>query len=172
MDAVQVEPVVPTIGLTAGRDADITARIKASASYTPSIWVAYSGYKEYPTTPHTLPVFKCPYMVVPLFCGSLSMVMGSCPSVSMVEPHLTAGDLNAVGGGVSSIGPPGISFTACLASNSFTVGGLVIWASATGTSIQVCLGRLRTGVITTICRVLAHGIDYLSPAKNPPMSGP
>ena len=48
MDAVQVEPVVPTIGLTAGRDANITARIKVSASCTPLIWVAYSGYKEYP----------------------------------------------------------------------------------------------------------------------------
>ena len=54
MDAVQVEPVVPTIGLTAGRDADITAGIKVSASCTPLIWVAYSGYREYPTTPHTL----------------------------------------------------------------------------------------------------------------------
>ena len=32
MDAVQVEPVVPTIGLTAGRDADITAGIGISAS--------------------------------------------------------------------------------------------------------------------------------------------
>ena len=54
MDAVQVESVVPTIGLTAGRDADITARIKVSASCTPLIWVAYSGYREYPTMPHTL----------------------------------------------------------------------------------------------------------------------
>ena len=42
MDAVQVEPVVPTIGLTAGRDADITAGIGISASCTPLIWVAYS----------------------------------------------------------------------------------------------------------------------------------
>ena len=39
MDAVQVEPVVPTIGLTAGRDADITARIGISASCIPLIWV-------------------------------------------------------------------------------------------------------------------------------------
>ena len=54
MDAVQVEPVVPTIGLTAGRDADITARIGISASCIPLIWVAYSSYKEYPMTPHTL----------------------------------------------------------------------------------------------------------------------
>ena len=54
MDAVQVEPVVPTIGLTAGRDAEITARIRVSASCTLLIWVAYSSYKEYPTTPHPL----------------------------------------------------------------------------------------------------------------------
>ena len=54
MDAVQVEPVVPIIGLTAGRDADITAGIKVSASCTLLILVAYSGHKEYPTTPHTL----------------------------------------------------------------------------------------------------------------------
>ena len=78
MDAVQVEPVVPTIGLTAGRNADITARIKVSASYTPLIWVAYSSYQEYPTTPHTLPVFKCPYMVVPLVCGLLLVCSYSC----------------------------------------------------------------------------------------------
>ena len=54
MDAVQVKPVVPTIGLTAGRDAEITARIRVSASCTPLIWVAYSSFKEYPTTPHPL----------------------------------------------------------------------------------------------------------------------
>ena len=54
MDAVQVEPVVPTIGLTAGRDAEITAGIRVSASCTPLIWVAYSGYKEYPMMPHPL----------------------------------------------------------------------------------------------------------------------
>ena len=40
MDAVQVEPVVPTIGLTAGRDADITTGIGVSASCIPLIWVA------------------------------------------------------------------------------------------------------------------------------------
>ena len=44
----------------------------------------------------------------------------------MVETSLAVGDLNAVGCGVSSIGPLGISFTACLASNSFTVRGLVV----------------------------------------------
>ena len=54
MDAVQAEPVVPTIGLTAGRDADITAGIGISASCILLIWVAYSSYKEYPMTPHTL----------------------------------------------------------------------------------------------------------------------
>ena len=54
MDAVQAEPVVPTIGLTAGRDADITAGIGISASYIPLTWVAYSSYKEYPMMPHTL----------------------------------------------------------------------------------------------------------------------
>ena len=54
MDAVQVEPVVPTIGLTAGRDADITAGIGISVSCILLIWVAYSSYKEYPKTPHTL----------------------------------------------------------------------------------------------------------------------
>ena len=54
MDAVQVEQVVPTIGLTAGRDADITARIGISASCIPLIWVANSSYKEHPTMPHTL----------------------------------------------------------------------------------------------------------------------
>ena len=54
MNAVQVEPVVPTIGLTAGRDADITAGIGISASCIPLIWVAYSSYKEYPMMPHTL----------------------------------------------------------------------------------------------------------------------
>ena len=54
MDAVQVEPVVPTIGLTAGTDAEISAGIKVSASCTLLIWVAYSGYKKYPMTPHTL----------------------------------------------------------------------------------------------------------------------
>ena len=53
MDAVQVEPVVPTIGLAAGRDADITVGIKVSASCTTLIWVAYSGYTEYPMMPHT-----------------------------------------------------------------------------------------------------------------------
>ena len=67
MDAVQVEPVVPTIGLTAGRDADITARINVSANYTLLIWVAHSSHKEYSPTPHTLETYKCPYMVVPLF---------------------------------------------------------------------------------------------------------
>ena len=30
MDVVQVEPVIPTIGLTVGRDAEITARILES----------------------------------------------------------------------------------------------------------------------------------------------
>ena len=53
MDAVQIEPVVPTIGLTAGRDAEITAGIKVSVSCTPLIWAAYSSYKEYPTMPHS-----------------------------------------------------------------------------------------------------------------------
>ena len=67
MDAVQVEPVVPTIGLTAGRDAEITARIRVSASCTPLIWVAYSSYKEYPTMPHPLQASGHPYMVVHLF---------------------------------------------------------------------------------------------------------
>ena len=54
MDAVQVKPVVPTKGLMAGRDAEITAEIRVSVSYTPLIWVAYSGHKEYPMTPHPL----------------------------------------------------------------------------------------------------------------------
>ena len=54
MNAVQVEPVVPTIGLTAGRDVDITAGIRISASCIPLIWVAYSSYKEYPMMLHTL----------------------------------------------------------------------------------------------------------------------
>ena len=54
MDAVQVEPVVPSKGLTAGRDAEITAEIRVSVSCTPLIWPAYSGYKEYATTPHPL----------------------------------------------------------------------------------------------------------------------
>ena len=54
MDALQVEPVVPTKGLTAGRDTEITAKIRVSVSCTPLIWAAYSSYKEYPTTPHTL----------------------------------------------------------------------------------------------------------------------
>ena len=54
MDAVQVEPVVPTIGLTAERDAEITAGILESVSCTPLIWAAYSGYKEYPMMPHPL----------------------------------------------------------------------------------------------------------------------
>ena len=67
MDAVQVEPVVPTIGLTAGRDADITTGIGISASCIPLIWVPYSGYKEYPMTPQTLLASRCPYMVVLLF---------------------------------------------------------------------------------------------------------
>ena len=52
MDAVQVEPVVPTIGLTAGRDAEITAEIRVSVSCTPLIRAVYSGYKEYPMMPH------------------------------------------------------------------------------------------------------------------------
>ena len=54
MDAVQVELVVPSIGLTVGRDVDITTGIGISASCTPLIWVAYSGYREYPMMPHTL----------------------------------------------------------------------------------------------------------------------
>ena len=54
MDAVQVEPVVPTIGLTAGRNAEITAEFRVSVSCTPLIWAAYSSYKEYPTTSHPL----------------------------------------------------------------------------------------------------------------------
>ena len=54
MDAVQVKPVVPTIGLTAGRDAEITAEFRASVSCTLLIWAEYSSYKEYPTMPHPL----------------------------------------------------------------------------------------------------------------------
>ena len=40
-----------------------------------------------------------------------------------------------------------------------------------GTGIQDCLGHLRTGVATNTCRALAWGIDFLSLAKKPPMSG-
>ena len=54
MDAVQVEPVVPTIGLTAGRDAEITVEFRVSVSCTPLIWAAYSSYKKYPKMPHPL----------------------------------------------------------------------------------------------------------------------
>ena len=67
MDAVQVKPVVPTKGLTAGRDAEITAKIRVSVSYTLLIWVAYSGHKEYPMMPHLLWASGHPYMVVLLF---------------------------------------------------------------------------------------------------------
>ena len=70
--------MVPIIGLTARRDADITAGIKVSASYTRLIRVVYSGHKEYPTTPHTLSIFKCPYMVVPLFHVLLLVCGLSC----------------------------------------------------------------------------------------------
>ena len=83
------------------------------------------------------------------------MVVGSCPPVSMVETSLARGDLNAVGCGASRSDPPGISFAACLANNSLTVGGLVVRASATGTGIQVCLDYLGTGVVTTACHVPA-----------------
>ena len=54
MDAVQVEPVVPTKGLTAGKDAEITADIRVFVICTPLIWAAYSSYKEYPMMPHPL----------------------------------------------------------------------------------------------------------------------
>ena len=54
MHAVQVKPMVPTKGLTAGRDAEITAESRVSVSYTPLIWAAYSSHKEYPMTPHPL----------------------------------------------------------------------------------------------------------------------
>ena len=54
MDAVQVKPVVPTIGLTAERDAEITAEFRVSVSCTLLIWAAYSGYKGYPMMPHPL----------------------------------------------------------------------------------------------------------------------
>ena len=55
MNAVQVEPVVSTKGLTAGRDAANTAKIRVdtgSVSCTPLIWAAYPCYKEHPTMPH------------------------------------------------------------------------------------------------------------------------
>ena len=57
MDAVQVEPVVSTKGLSAGREAEITAEIRintGSVSCTPLIWAAYFCYKEHPMTPHPL----------------------------------------------------------------------------------------------------------------------
>ena len=60
------------------------------------------------------------------FCASASMVVGSCPPVSMVETSLARGDLNAVGCGTSRSDPLGISFVACLANNSLTVGA---WSS-------------------------------------------
>ena len=41
MDAVQVEPVVPTIGLTAGRDAEITARCRDHCWNLESLLVAH-----------------------------------------------------------------------------------------------------------------------------------
>ena len=40
-----------------------------------------------------------------------------------------------------------------------------------GTGIQDCLGHLGTGVATNTCCTLTWGIDFLSPAKKPSMSG-
>ena len=40
-----------------------------------------------------------------------------------------------------------------------------------GTGTQDCLGHLGKGVATNTCHAPAWGIDFLSPAKKPPMSG-
>ena len=96
--------------------------------------------------------------------------MGSCSPVSMVDTSLAGGNFNAVGCDASGVGSLGVSVAACLASNFLTVGGLVIWASAKATGIQVCLSRLGRGVATITCHTLPQGMDSLSLVRKLPNS--